>query len=201
MASTLAAKRPFLSLPFLLPSSCELMPLTSRRSQSSYRRTKQRLRVKPDASFGSSLGQVERDHIVYNPPSSSPSVYHTPAKFLPSDDIRRSLVGDTSISQQNHAELASLNKSPGPKRYHLNPSDVLEIRRLRTSDPMTWSRSKLAKRFDCSPLFISMVCGASREKKEMQKQVLEAVQSRWGTKRRMAREDRTLRKESWGRDR
>ncbi|RAL08423.1 mitochondrial 54S ribosomal protein mL58 [Aspergillus homomorphus CBS 101889] len=201
MASTLAtAKRPLLSLPFLSPSSCELMPLTSRRSQSSYRRTKQRLRVKPDASFGPSMTQVQGDHIVYNPPSSAPSVYHTPAKFLPNDDIRRSLRTDASVTHRNSTDITSPNETPGLKRYHLNPSDVLEIRRLRTSDPLTWSRSKLAKRFDCSPLFISMVCGASPEKKEMQKQVLEAVQSRWGTKRRMAREDRKLRKESWGRD-
>ncbi|PYH41144.1 mitochondrial 54S ribosomal protein mL58 [Aspergillus saccharolyticus JOP 1030-1] len=201
MASTfVTVKRPFLTLPFLLPSSCEVLSLTPRRSQSSYRRTKQRLRVKPDASFGSFSSHVEREHIIHNPPSSAPSVYHTPAKFLPSDDIRRSLCTDSSIAHEDPAALTPLNESPGPKRYHLNPSDVLEIRRLRTSDPMTWSRSKLAKRFDCSPLFISMVCGASPEKKEMQKQVLEAVQSRWGTKRRMAREDRKLRKESWGRD-
>jgi hypothetical protein len=86
------------------------------------------------------------------------------------------------------------------KRYHLNPSDIEEIRKLRLNDPMTWSRWKLAKRFDCSPMFIAMVCEASPQKKEIQKQVLGAVQSRWGAKRRMAREDRQLRKESWGRD-
>ncbi|RJE26652.1 hypothetical protein PHISCL_00976 [Aspergillus sclerotialis] len=192
-------KRPFLALPFLLPSLSECAAFEFRRNQSSYRRTKQRLRVKPDASFGPSLNQFE-DHIIYNPPSSTPSIYHTPTKFLPPDDIRRSLSTDASKNQDNTDGLPTVFKKPAEKKYHLTPSDIEEIRRLRLNDPMTWSRWKLAKRFDCSPMFIGMVCEASPEKKEIQKQVLEAVQSRWGRKRRMAREDRQLRKENWGRD-
>jgi hypothetical protein len=97
-------------------------------------------------------------------------------------------------------ELPSVFKSSIEKKYHLSPSDITEIRKLRLSDPMTWSRAKLAKRFDCSPIFIAQVCEASPQKKEIQKQVLEAVQSRWGAKRRMAREDRKMRREAWGRD-
>ena len=195
-AAIVAPKRPFLTLPFLLPSLSESVALESRRNQSSYRRTRQRLRVKPDASFGLSTDQFQ-EHIIYNPPSSAPSVYHTPTKFLPADDIRRALRTDVSTNTQ---ELPLASKSTTEKKYHLKPSDIEEIRRLRLSDPMTWSRWKLAKRFECSPVFIAMVCEASPQKKEIQKQVLEAVQSRWGTKRRMAREDRRLRKESWGRD-
>ncbi|GAB1211100.1 hypothetical protein ATERTT37_000212 [Aspergillus terreus] len=200
MAATIVApKRPFLSLPFLLPSSCDGVALELRRNQSSYRRTKQRLRVKPDASFGVSSTHVQ-EHIIYNPPSSAPSVYHTPTKFLPADDVRRTLRPERALNQTNAAELPSVFKGTVEKKYHLKPSDIEEIRKLRLSDPMTWSRWKLAKRFQCSPMFIAMVCEAGPQKKEIQKQVLEAVQSRWGSKRRMAREDRQLRKESWGRD-
>ncbi|KAL5332643.1 mitochondrial ribosomal protein subunit L20-domain-containing protein [Aspergillus crustosus] len=197
-AFVIVARRPILGLPFLLPS-CEPVCLDLRRNQSSYRRTKQRLRVKPDASFGLSLGKSQ-DQIIYNPPSSSPSVYHTPTKFLPLNDVRKTLRPDTPANAHNVEELPSVYKSSLKKRYHLSPSDIKEIRNLRLSDPITWSRSKLAKRFDCSPIFIAMVCEASPQKKEIQKQVFEAVQSRWGAKRRMAREDRKLRKESWGRD-
>ncbi|KAJ5219794.1 mitochondrial 54S ribosomal protein YmL20 [Penicillium chermesinum] len=105
-------------------------------------------------------------------------------------------------SSQTHdpSNLPTVYKNNEPNKYHLTPADIEEIRKLRLSDPMTWSRYKLAKRFDCSALFIAMVCEASPEKKEIQKQVLEAVQSRWGPKRRMAREDRQLRREAWGRD-
>ncbi|RAL06311.1 mitochondrial 54S ribosomal protein mL58 [Aspergillus ibericus CBS 121593] len=200
MANCLTApRRPLLALPFLLPSPYECVALGLRRNQSSYRRTKQRLRVKPDASFGSSSSHPQEDHIIYNPPSSAPSVYHTPTKFLPSDDIRRNL-RTTSVNGINAESLPPAVRASTEKKYHLNPSDIREIRRLRATDPMTWSRLKLAKRFDCSPTFIALVCEASPQKKEIQKRVLEAVQSRWGSKRRMAREDRQLRKEAWGRD-
>ncbi|OOF98500.1 hypothetical protein ASPCADRAFT_204193 [Aspergillus carbonarius ITEM 5010] len=195
----IAPRRPLLALPFLLPSPYECVALGLRRNQSSYRRTKQRLRVKPDASFGSSLSHPQEDHIIYNPPSSAPSVYHTPTKFLPAHDIRRSL-RTASVNVNNAQSLPPAVRASTEKKYHLNPSDIREIRRLRATDPMTWSRLKLAKRFDCSPTFIALVCEASPQKKEIQKRVLEAVQSRWGSKRRMAREDRQLRKEAWGRD-
>lgn len=193
------SKRPILALPFLLPSLSESVAIESRRNQSSYRRSKPRLRVKPDASFGPSSDQFQ-EHIIHNPPSSAPSVYQTPSKFLPADDVRRTLRSKTSTNSSETQEFPSVFKSIPEKKYHLSQSDIEEIRKLRLNDPMTWSRWKLAKRFDCSPMFIAMVCEASPQKKEIQRQVLEAVQSRWGTKRRMAREDRQLRKESWGRD-
>ncbi|KAJ5335434.1 hypothetical protein N7541_005267 [Penicillium brevicompactum] len=197
MATSIATKRPFLTLPFLLPSLSDSLALGFRRNQSSYRRTKQRLRVKPDTSFGSS--HQGHDHIIHNPPSSAPNVYHTPSKFLPADDVRRSSsLSTTTIT--NAEDLPGVYKSVPERTYHLAPSDIEEIRNLRLTDPMTWSRNKLAKRFECSPVFIAMVCQASKEKKEIQARILEAVQSRWGPKRRMAREDRELRKEAWGRD-
>ncbi|KAJ5766416.1 uncharacterized protein N7511_004032 [Penicillium nucicola] len=194
--SIAAAKRPFLTLPFLLPSLSDSLALGFRRNQSSYRRTKQRLRVKPDASFDHA--HQGRDHIIHNPPSSAPSVYHTPSKFLPADDIRRA--SSPTVVTTNAEDLTGVYKHMPEKKYHLTPSDVEEIRNLRLNDPMTWSRNKLAKRFDCSPVFIAMVCQASPEKREIQARILEAVQSRWGPKRRMAREDRQLRREAWGRD-
>nr|POF01009.1 54s ribosomal protein l20, mitochondrial [Quercus suber] len=61
-----------------------------RRDQSTYTRTRKALRVKPDPSFHPSTTEPQ-DHIIYNPPSSLPSVYHTPSKFLPKSDPRRKL--------------------------------------------------------------------------------------------------------------
>lgn len=196
-ASITVPKRPFLTLPFLLPSWTDSLSMGAKRHQSSYRRTKQRLRVKPDASFGSP--QQGREQIIYNPPSSAPSVYHTPSKFLPANDVRRAMRTEPA-SNTDVNELPGVYKTEAERKYHLTPADVEEIRKLRLNDPMTWSRYSLAKRFECSPLFIAMVCEASPEKKQIQKQVMEAVQSRWGPKRRMAREDRKLRREAWGRD-
>jgi len=194
-----ALKRSSLALPFLLPSSNELITITLRRAQSSYRRTKQRLRVKPDAAFGQG-SQLRGGEIIHNPPSSAPSVYHTPTKFLPPNDLRRTLRQDISTESSEEQELPTVFRDTLEKKYHLSKADVEEIRRLRLSDPMTWSRWKLARRFQCSPIFIAMVCEVGQQKREIQRQVLQAVQSRWGPKRRMAREDRQLRKEAWGRD-
>ena len=61
----------------------------STRQESSYRRSKQRLNIKPHPSL---LQQNQlQDHIIFNPPSSMPSVLHTPLKFLPKEDPRRPL--------------------------------------------------------------------------------------------------------------
>lgn len=75
-----------------------------------------------------------------------------------------------------------------------------EIRRLRSKDPFKWTRAKLAEQFKCSQFFVALVCEASKERKEQQKQVLENTVAKWGRRRRYAREDRTKRRELWGRD-
>ncbi|EEP82118.1 conserved hypothetical protein [Uncinocarpus reesii 1704] len=189
-------RRPVLNLPFLLPFCSESTSLLVQRNQSTYRRLKQRLRIRPDASFGHPPAQ-DYDHIIYNPPSSAPSTYQTPTKFLPPNDARRKLRSDSDLGVSSSVgNLPLVFKRPSAKRDLLMAKDIEEIRRLRLQDPMVWSRGKLAKRFGCSPLFVGMVCEASPEKKAIQKQVLEAVKSRWGVKRTIAREDRELRKES-----
>ena len=76
-----------------------------------------------------------------------------------------------------------------------------EMRELRRADPDRWSAKQLARKFDCSSLFVSFVTeGLSKEKQQQQKQVTRVVESRWGNKRRVAREDRAIRKERWYRD-
>ncbi|KAI9779904.1 MAG: hypothetical protein M1835_004608 [Candelina submexicana] len=173
--------------------------LNSCRDESTHGRTKQRLRVKPEASFTQS--SARQDHIVFNPPSSAPSVYHTPRKFLPRNDQRQTFSSPISESPGfSKKELPPPVRKPYEKKYHLTEADIAEIRRLRKKDPSLWTREKLAKKFDCSNMFIAIVCEASLEHKEKQLRILEAVKSRWGRRRREAREDRTRRRETWGRD-
>ncbi|EED14153.1 cystathionine gamma-synthase, putative [Talaromyces stipitatus ATCC 10500] len=199
-SSLSAARQSLVSLPFLLPSWCELASISGRRYQSTYRRTKQRLRVKPDASFEPTQGKL--DSIIFNPPSSAPDATHTPNIFLPKSDIRRNLVQPEPTQIILPEELPWATTAPKRQKYHLTVEDVKEIRRLRMSDPVEWSRWKLARKFDCSARFINMVCEPipQEQKQEIHKKVLEAVKSRWGAKRRMAREDRELRKEAWAKD-
>jgi hypothetical protein len=178
--------------------------IAARRNESTFQRTKKKLNIKPDSSFVFSRLSPQQDHIIFNPPSSAPSVLHTPLKFLPKDDKRRQLFANAPTST-----LGSLNSSlpppvikpkPGYQRHHLTEEDVAEIRRLRTTDPENWTRLKLARKFNCSSLFVGMCCGATKEKIEAEKAKLEVLKARWGPKRRMAREDKVKRREAVYRD-
>jgi hypothetical protein len=187
-------------------SSCLLAgSVAARRNESSYRRTKKKLNVKPDVSFGLSKDSPRQDHIIFNPPSSAPSVFHTPLKFLPKEDNRRQLFSvaqNSTLGIDDEAKLPPpvLKQKAGYQRYHLTQEDVAEIRRLRTSDPNTWTRLKLARKFNCTSLFIGICCQAPPEKVALEKAKIEAIRERWGPKRRMAREDRVKRREAAYRD-
>jgi hypothetical protein len=169
------------------------------RHVSSFRRTKKMLLVQPDPSFTSSTGN--QDHIIYNPPSSAPNVYHTPLKFLPKDDPRRrlhTLLRPTSASAS--ASTTSLPPAVRPvyeKKYHLKEADIAEIRRLRAEDPRQWTRVRLAEKFECSQFFVSLCCSAPQIK-EQRSTELEKIKEKWGRTKTEAREDRQTRKQSWG---
>ncbi|KAF2106129.1 mitochondrial ribosomal protein subunit L20-domain-containing protein, partial [Lophiotrema nucula] len=164
--------------------------------------------------------------LVFNPPSSAPNIYHTPSKFLPKNDKRTALYKhalslstsaalrtktplvakpDTQLTAPSHlppkpsTALPPPVRAPYEKKYHLTPEEVKEIQRLRQEDPVAWTRVRLAERFGCSQFFVGMVAknegAAERVRAEQEK-----VMRRWGRVRRMAREDRGRRRESWGRD-
>jgi hypothetical protein len=177
-------------------SQCLLfLNATARRHESSFRRTKQRLNVKPDSSFILSNSSPKHDYIIFNPPSSAPSVLHTPLKFLPKDDKRRQFLEATSRRTPGPTRIPPLISKPSIPVHHLTDADIAEIQRLRSSDPMKWSQNKLAKKFNCSMHFIQICCQASAEKKELDRQQLEAIKARWGPKRTRAREDRLKRRD------
>ena len=175
---------------------------TQKRHAASYRRARSKLNIKPDPSFLPSKIEAH-DHIIYNPPPSMPNVYHTPTIFLPKDDRRRAI----QAALEPTSQVAVAGTLPPPvskpyeKRYHLNEEDIREMKRLRREDPDQWSATQLQKKFDCSGVFVRFVIrGMSKEKMEQQKLVSETVKSNWGIKRRVAREDRAIRKEKWFRD-
>ncbi len=203
--NAIAPLRPLANLSFLALLSLRSYLPSSRRYESSARRTTKRLRVKPDPTFNSSIQPDKaNDHIVFNPPSSAPSVYQTPAVFLPTNDPRRQLLAQSHSHANPYSQpdrpLPPPIRAPYEKKYHLGQDQIAEIRRLRSEDPFTWTRKKLAEKFDCSQFFVGMVVEASKERKEQQKQVLENVKEKWGRRKRYAREDRAKRRELWGRD-
>ena len=174
----------------------------SRRGKSTAARAKRALNIPPHPSF---LPDQTQDHIIFNPPSSAPSVFHTPFKFLPKSDPRRranltALFGrSTTIDYDGDratvTALPTVRAESQVPRHHLTKEDVEEIRRLRASDPNEWSVSALAKKFNCAPMFVMMCSQATEEKLAQQKQKVEQAKARWGPIRAKAREDRRRRKE------
>ncbi|OTA95062.1 hypothetical protein M434DRAFT_61223, partial [Hypoxylon sp. CO27-5] len=172
--------------------------LIPRRHQSSTARTKRALKIPPHPSF--LVSSSESAQVIYSPPSSKASVYHTPFKFLPRSDPRRQAnlsqllrsSADLSPSTTN-SNLPPELKQP-PRKYNVTKEQVEEMRRLREEDPATWSVLKLAERYDCAPIFVMMCCRASAEHRDKERARLEAIKSRWGTIRTAARQDRQKRR-------
>ncbi|KAL8763086.1 MAG: hypothetical protein Q9184_001046 [Pyrenodesmia sp. 2 TL-2023] len=198
-------KRSVTKLIFLYPSFVHNAIPAARRHESSARRTTKRLRVKPNPSFAPPIiADQLQQHVVFNPPSSSPSPYQTPAAFLPPSDPRRSLLAQAHEHANPYAQpnkrLPPPIEKPEEKRYHLKEEEITEIHRLRKEDPFTWTRKKLAQKFNCSEFFVAMICEASPERKAQQQRALDEIKARWGNRRRHAREDRQKRRALWGRD-
>ncbi|TDZ26846.1 54S ribosomal protein L20 [Colletotrichum orbiculare MAFF 240422] len=203
--------RPAATLSALLRAQTSLVP---RRGHKTTTRTKKALKIAPHPDFLPAPAATGTT-LLYNPPSAAPSVYQTPFKFLPPNDPRRranlsSLFQQQQQQQQQPTSSASASSSsettslppslnvpsrgPNP-RYHLTREDVEELRRLRNEDPVKWSVSALARKFDCSETFVTICTPAPREHKQRLAKKLEATKERWGSIRTKAREDRTRRKE------
>ncbi|KAK2625002.1 hypothetical protein QTJ16_005371 [Diplocarpon rosae] len=170
---------------------------SSRRQQSSYRRSKQRLNIAPDPSFLVSKDSPKQDHIIFNPPSSAPSVYHTPLKFLPKEDKRRQLLAATASKlKPSSSVLGPVLHPQKVPHHHLSEEDIAEIFRLYRKEPGEWTNTKLARKFNCSSLFISIClsrAGMDEENSVRKAEVAAQAQARrdaWGPRRRKAREDR-----------
>lgn len=205
--STLLLLRSPPCLPFLYPPWSSNFLRLFRRHESSARRTTKKLRNKPDASFSAFTPDEQLDnHIVFNPPSSSPSPYQTPPAFLPSHDPRRALLSQSYQHANPYKNVATrlpplTHKVRSEKKHHLTPKEIEEIRLLRSQDPYKWTRKVLAEKYGCSQFFVGMIAEASADKKQKENEVQQAYKDKWGTKRAAAREDRQRRRELWAMDR
>ena len=169
--------------------------------------------------------QTPGDTIVFNPPSAAPNVYHTPSLFLPRDDPRRSLTlrtnaagaaiyssvarapaapspstaGASGLETSTNPSLPPALRQFPPRKYHLGPAQIEEMRRLRREDSATWTRAKLAEKFQCSNMFVMTVVRASEEWRQKERKRTEMQMRTWGPKRRKARADRERRWAAWTR--
>ncbi|CAG8952371.1 hypothetical protein HYFRA_00001117 [Hymenoscyphus fraxineus] len=175
---------------------------SSRRHEQSYRRTQHRLNIRPDSSFLQSQDAPKQAHIIFNPPSSAPSVFHTPLKFLPKEDKRRAaqVALEAKINPTPKYLPPPVFKKPSVPVHHLTDADILEIQRLRREEGVEkWTTHRLAKKFNCSKLFVMIClrqCGGEPPDpnyKNAEQLKMEAIEKRWGPRRRMAHEDRLKR--------
>jgi hypothetical protein len=82
---------------------------------------------------------------------------------------------------------------PHERKVELTDKEIEEIRQLRQQDPETWTRNKLAKKFNCSSLFISMVAPSP----SAQPTPPATMSSEKGYRRQLITKNRQRRKELW----
>ncbi|OLY83329.1 54S ribosomal protein L20, mitochondrial [Smittium mucronatum] len=81
------------------------------------------------------------------------------------------------------------------KKYEIMNSDqIAEIIKLRNTDPVHWTRSKLAVKFGCSEVFIGMIAKCPKWRLEQIQQENEAKWSKMGYKKRMIKINRIRRR-------
>ncbi|KAJ4396521.1 hypothetical protein N0V93_000741 [Gnomoniopsis smithogilvyi] len=179
------------------------------RSKATAARTRRSLNIPPHPSFLTPDARLEQDTIIFNPPSASTSVYHTPFKFLPKNDPRRranltslfeSHFGSTHTSatlEQMPTVRLSREKAahPNPDRAPVKKAEVEEMRALRASDPHKWSVRNLSAKFDLPMGFVMACCQAPKEKIEFEKRKMELTQKRWPPSKKKAMEERKKRAE------
>ncbi|RYO81911.1 hypothetical protein DL766_002125 [Monosporascus sp. MC13-8B] len=183
-----------------------------RRQQSTTSRTKKALKIPPHPSFLTPPSGAS--HVVFNPPPSVPSVYHTPFKFLPKSDPRRQANLAQLLLRNAASPSSSSSSSPTPgdpaaelpptltagehersqPRRNVTREQVEEMRALRAEDPVRWSVHKLAERFGCTPWFVMVCCKSSAEHRAAERARKNAIRAGWGPGRSLAREERRKRK-------
>ncbi|KAK1247500.1 hypothetical protein MKX07_002409 [Trichoderma sp. CBMAI-0711] len=202
-------------------SALLLVPLISTRGHKTTARTKRSLKMAPHDSFlpSRSAAFPAADQIIYNPPASEASPEHTPFIFLPRNDPRRLAIlrlrnnnnstfsdpsqpSSSSSSSSSSAEAGGDGELPPEMRYkrrqpkyNLTKEHIDEMRRLRAEDPLTWSVQRLARKFECSTVFVQMAAPAPEEHLRWLRAKMERKKERWGPIRTAAREDRKRRAE------
>ncbi|KAK1760541.1 mitochondrial ribosomal protein subunit L20-domain-containing protein [Echria macrotheca] len=208
----LGHRRPTILSPATAAAPSTTTP-TQTRHKATASRTKRALNIAPHKSFlspsSSNTTSQKSTHVIFNPPSAAPSVYHTPFKFLPKTDPRRranlpaNLFASSSTIQFSSTPTttsASVTALPtvgpaSPKKYHLTPEDVQQMRELRAADPVRNSVASLANRFGCSKLFVIFCCQSSPQHRDKIREAIAAEQARWGPRKMAAFQERARRRQ------
>ncbi|KAF8630870.1 hypothetical protein AX17_005229 [Amanita inopinata Kibby_2008] len=139
--------------------------------------------------------QDENLTFIHRPPPSSPSPFSLTTAPVSPLLYPKAMPVDGPLPPLSRP---SANK-PLPER--LSDEAVEKIRHLRRSDPVTYTRTKLAKMFGCTQMFVGSIAALKKSerkalvKKEEEKCNIE--RATWSEKKQLVRAIRTKRRELW----
>ncbi|KAI0755263.1 mitochondrial ribosomal protein subunit L20-domain-containing protein [Daedaleopsis nitida] len=157
------------------------------------------LRDNPHAVYES---LPENATFIHRPPPTAPSpLSYTTA---PASPLLQSSPTPTPTPTPTSVEAGSLPpqvwKDKGAKP-RVSDEDLAQIRRLRREDPATWTRTRLAQEFNCTPWFVGRVTSLKGpERRKAQEEMArehEAARAKWGERRALNEDIRKRRKEFW----
>lgn len=131
----------------------------------------------------------------HRPPASAPSPYSL--STAPASPLLRAPSAPVNLQPAPVSDPSAppaLRPLPEPKRTHISEAAAADMRRLRAEG---WSRLAVARKFKCSPVLVSIVAPATREKYDAHWEKMEKVKEGWGPRKRVLREVRAKRKEFW----
>lgn len=83
----------------------------------------------------------------------------------------------------------------------MSAEDIAKMRELRVEDPARWTTGELAKRFNCTNMFVRMMAPLEKTQRRIALAKRDALhehyRARWGEKARLVKEIRDKRKEFW----
>ncbi|KAI0632438.1 mitochondrial ribosomal protein subunit L20-domain-containing protein [Trametes polyzona] len=130
---------------------------------------------------------------IHRPPPTAPS----PLSYTTSPASPLLKDGPTPVT----GELPPVVGRTVPQQARVSDEDIAKIRQLRREDPEKWTRTRLAKEFNCTPWFVSKVSSltAAQRRQALQKREAEhaAAREKWGERKSLQQEVRKKRKEFW----
>ena len=140
---------------------------------------------------------------IHRPPPTAPSPFST--TILPSSPL---LHPSTSSGEKSPAEQSTVSVPPRlrkerhfPENRVLTEADFEKMRELRASNPIFYTRTRLAKEFNCPPFLVAQKVPLDRKiKKEAIEKVElehEEIRSKWGEQKSLAMAIKKKRREFW----
>lgn len=133
--------------------------------------------------------------LIHNPSQSAPNLKKTPKAFLPANDPRRTI---NSVKHKTYS-IEELNDMPlihgynKEKTYEITPEIVKQIIELRNEDPIKWTISTLAKKFELPKYKVNVISGVSEMKQKYDLRNLQEEKLKWHDHKLQARLDRVKR--------